>query len=506
MSTRGCVKIIELGVFDHHEEFCSSPVEERVKHAMRMQLQMKMMMEKLKEDNKRRRQEIVEMFASLRSAVDSSESDALLKFDSSVSNTEKILTAEYETWQVQSQQAVVQMRVGMTGAVEEQVTLLSSSPKEVIVRCLSADVDILKRMIAGFWTVVITDTNARIEDEIIHSAGGDDGDGDGVIALFRSMEQTLVNMFALSQKFVADAGTLETRRRAVQSRKRLEWYRTRAATPRREPFAFEVVTRCESRCDPGGMATNRSGTMVAVSDRHVGCVTLYDLSTFNVVESFGRCGRGPGYFNDPRGICFGWTQDSLFVAEYRSGSVQEVTLTGKHVRYIGMEFSTTMPIAVDVNADVIVVGQHGGGVCIFEYESGARIRSLHSTMNVQHLKFSLDFKYVVVALAPTFGPLCGKHNVCILSDVGDIVKMYTVMPQHVRSLCFLASGDLAVFDADNCKLTLNFCDVDVVSSKRAKQTGKFVVNAPFDMFQNVALCAVGDFVIAATGFELVVFG
>ena len=83
-----------------------------------------------------------------------------------------------------------------------------------------------------------------------------------------------------------------------------------------------------------GIAVSPSGTFAVVS--HVNnTLSVYSLPVGEYVRTFGSEGSGRGQFDMPGKLCF-HRSDSVFVAEYNNERIQEVTLAGDHVQFIGV--------------------------------------------------------------------------------------------------------------------------------------------------------------------------
>lgn len=73
---------------------------------------------------------------------------------------------------------------------------------------------------------------------------------------------------------------------------------------------------------------------MAVSNGLANTIILYSTVDGAQVTSFGEYGNGPGRFNYPTKLCIS-PRDTLIGIDSRNDRVQEVTLTGEHIRFIG---------------------------------------------------------------------------------------------------------------------------------------------------------------------------
>ena len=75
-----------------------------------------------------------------------------------------------------------------------------------------------------------------------------------------------------------------------------------------------------------------SAHMVASHSDH--SLSMYSLPGGEHIRTFGSEGAGEGQFKSPAKLCFS-AAGNILVAERDNKRVQEVTLTGDHVRFIG---------------------------------------------------------------------------------------------------------------------------------------------------------------------------
>ena len=147
---------------------------------------------------------------------------------------------------------------------------------------------------------------------------------------------------------------------------------------------------------------------MAVSNIVTHTITVYDVCTGDVVRSFG--GRG----DDPRRMKFPWKlclapNGNILVAEYGNNRVQEFTLAGNHVRFIGVGVINAAFHGIACNCDTIVVTKysHPGHrqVLMFEYVSGALLRSFGDygraegqlSCGIGGVRFTPDNRHIIIA-------------------------------------------------------------------------------------------------------------
>ena len=107
-------------------------------------------------------------------------------------------------------------------------------------------------------------------------------------------------------------------------------------------------------------------------------LSVYSLPNGEHICTFGSGGEGKGQFRWPSKLCFS-AVGNILVAEQLGDRVQEVTLTGGHVRFIGIGTFDCMLDGVTANVDVIVVVKHSSRVSnrivMFDAVTGACVRA-----------------------------------------------------------------------------------------------------------------------------------
>ena len=182
-----------------------------------------------------------------------------------------------------------------------------------------------------------------------------------------------------------------------------------------------------------GVAVSGDGRHMAVTD--IGNrVTLYALPKGTSEKAMGRTGSGPGEFDLPGKLCFtNKTPNTLLVAEFNNKRVQELTLTGDHVRFVGVGLLTDAVYGIAANDDVIVVGKHScttnQRIIVFHSASGEIMRSFGDygdepgqvMWKCNGLRITPDGEHILVA----------HRNE---SDFG-MVSMFTLAGEFVKCIC-----------------------------------------------------------------------
>ena len=114
-------------------------------------------------------------------------------------------------------------------------------------------------------------------------------------------------------------------------------------------------------------------------------ITAYSVERGVVKQSFGGLGSEPGQFNAPQSLCWDPRSVNILVAEWGNKRVQEVTVSGTHVRFVGVDVIDEGVAGVACNDQLIAVAKCDipaesprttGRVLLFNYVTGAHVRSI----------------------------------------------------------------------------------------------------------------------------------
>jgi len=180
--------------------------------------------------------------------------------------------------------------------------------------------------------------------------------------------------------------------------------------------------------DNASMTITRDGVFFIVANGHTDVLSVYRTRDGAFIRSFGGRGGAPGLFHAVSSLCM-TPHDTILVADWTR--VQEVTLEGTHVKYIGLEHITFPPLSVAIHGDEIVVGRFGapngdfGCVLFFSHASGALIRrfGVYGTSpgqfhDINAVAFTPDGSHVLVGEALTRLSLCTLEGV-IVRQIGS---------------------------------------------------------------------------------------
>ena len=183
-------------------------------------------------------------------------------------------------------------------------------------------------------------------------------------------------------------------------------------------------------------------------------LSVHSLPGGEHIRTFVIEDAGEGQFDYIPRLCFGAT-GNILVADPENERVQEVTLTGDHVRFIGIGVINDYIWSIAANAELIVVGKwdgtSNGRIMMFDAASGALARAFcdygkapgQLMMFCEGIRFTPDSRHIVVAESDGVGigrlsmfTLAGEFVRCIgegeLEGAGDVE--------------FAANGDVIVCD------------------------------------------------------------
>lgn len=197
------------------------------------------------------------------------------------------------------------------------------------------------------------------------------------------------------------------------------------------------------------IAANMDGSMVAISNYHSQKITILSLPAWEVVHTFGSDGAGTCEFNCPRYLCF-TRNGTLLVGEFYNHRIQEVKITGEHVRYFH-EFSSDVELhGLTLHGDAVIASLNDAADCILvlDYNTGDVIRSF-GKCGVDTHEFGANEE---VCVAPN-----GNH-LLVADSANDRVSVFTLDGKHVAnfgydsdmasplSVCASPSGEVFVME------------------------------------------------------------
>ena len=176
-----------------------------------------------------------------------------------------------------------------------------------------------------------------------------------------------------------------------------------------------------------GLAISSDVRYMVVS-HDTGVLSVFSLPAGELLHAFGGLGSEPGQFSRPSKLCFS-AVGTILVADEWASCVQEVTLTGVHVRFIGVDVITGSISGIAANSDLIVGGKcdstDNGRIMMFSATTGMFVRAFAAygaepgqlMKNISGIRFTPDNRCIVVAENQTrYG------RVSVLTLTGGFVK------------------------------------------------------------------------------------
>lgn len=120
------------------------------------------------------------------------------------------------------------------------------------------------------------------------------------------------------------------------------------------------------------LALNNDASLFAISNLDECTIAVYSLPDVNLQSFFGLFGCEKGEFAFPTDVCFTPGGGTLLVSENCNNRVQEVTLTGTHVRFIGQKVFNSKILYLACNAEILVVTHERSqqAICVFDMVTG----------------------------------------------------------------------------------------------------------------------------------------
>ena len=172
--------------------------------------------------------------------------------------------------------------------------------------------------------------------------------------------------------------------------------------------AAHVKTHRINNINNYGVAATFDGQYLVVSNIARHNIAVYSTDDGSCITTFGSHGAGAGQFSFPYRVC-ATPRGTILVSEHGNQRLQEVTLTGEHVRFIGEgRFDDERVFGLCMQGDIIAVGisgvSIGGRILVFSFSSGDLLRQFGpngsgegQVKNVSGLSFTPDGKHILVA-------------------------------------------------------------------------------------------------------------
>jgi len=202
--------------------------------------------------------------------------------------------------------------------------------------------------------------------------------------------------------------------------------------------------RISSSTGNAGLAISMDGSLMAVSNFEANKLAVYRVSDGTLVRTLGGPGAAAGRFNGPYRVCM-TANDTVLVVETGNRRIQEVTLEGAHVQFIGVADLLGKPLSVAMCGNVVAVGKLGGtrGSCVqlFSYASGTLLRQFGNWVEeVGSIQFTSDGRHLVLALVGC---------VSLITTEGELVREFGVgtLGTFTLSAIWTCTDEVVVVDS-----------------------------------------------------------
>ena len=262
-----------------------------------------------------------------------------------------------------------------------------------------------------------------------------------------------------------------------------------------------------------GLAISPDGTHMVVSHSNHR-LTVYSLPGGVLVRTFGGKGSGRGQFEFPSKLCFGVTGNILVVEEWNK-RVQEVALTGDHVRFIGVGVIDDRIGSIAANAELIVVGKYGNEsdnrIMMFDAVTGAFVRAFGrfgvptgQLKNCNGIRFMPDRCHIVV-VEQSKGLVASNSRLSVYTLAGEFVRCIGMGElESAGDVEFSDNGDYNVCESPFAKGRVSVYSAD--GSTRTRQWGgEGDTDGTFTYPTALAMCGGQLFVLDQLGKRVQVF-
>ena len=221
-----------------------------------------------------------------------------------------------------------------------------------------------------------------------------------------------------------------------------------------------------------GLAISADSAHMALSHKN-NTLSVYALPEGKLVKAFGSRGTGKAQFDAPAKLCFS-SSGNILVAEYANKRVQEVTLSGDHVRFIGVGVIDSGVWGITANAELIVVGKYDGTspnrIVMLDAVTGAFVRAFGDCGNAPGqvmkycwgIRFTADSKSVVIAAGNG-----SKGRLSVFTVMGEFVRcvgdgvLKSAADVHVAAVgeylvCDSSGERICVYPADGSTVLRTF--------------------------------------------------
>ena len=223
-------------------------------------------------------------------------------------------------------------------------------------------------------------------------------------------------------------------------------------------FGRKIALQTSARANYGLAISPDSEHMVVSHGDNT--LSMYSLQDGEHIRTFGSEDAGEVQFHRPTKLCFS-AAGNILVAEQWNKRVQEVTLTGDHVRFIGIGVIDDPIWGIAANAELIVVGKFGctskRRIMMFDAVTGAFVRAFGDCGKapgqlMEHcygIRFTPDGRHIIVAESKG----AGKGRLSVFTLAGEFVRCIGEGElKDASDVEFADNGDVIVCDGPNNRI------------------------------------------------------
>ena len=217
-------------------------------------------------------------------------------------------------------------------------------------------------------------------------------------------------------------------------------------------FVRKFALQTSAYCNYGLAISPDSAHMVVSDGDHT--LSVYSMPVGNCIRTFGGLGAGIGQFRFPVKLCFN-VAGNILVAEQDNKRVQEVTLNGDHVRFIGIGKIGEKIRGIAANAELIVVGKFecisSNRIMMFDAVTGAFVRAFGDfgdalgqlMLGCYGIRFTPDCQHIILAESD----ISGRGRLSVFTLAGQFVRYIGKGElKDARDVGFADNGDIIVCD------------------------------------------------------------
>jgi len=203
-----------------------------------------------------------------------------------------------------------------------------------------------------------------------------------------------------------------------------------------------------------GLTLSADGSLMVVSNVSTHRLLVYRVRDGGLVRSFGGRGAAAGQFHNPFRLCMTAT-DSVLVADSGNVRIQEVTLEGAHVKYIGVGVIAGGLFGMAAHGDLVAAASFGSTqafcILLFSYTSGTLLRQFGTRgsgvgqfCHLTGIRFTAEGRHLVLADYR-------NSRVTVVTVEGALVRHIGVgvLAYRVSDVAVLFTGELVVSDTCN---------------------------------------------------------